>query len=556
MPEISAPSTLSERSTDLVTFKILSNGTDLTTRIGVVGITVSSAVGRIGSAILTLSEGDLPSQKMPMSDADWFTPGKQIEIKAGYHSNETTIFKGIVVRHRVSVLQYKPTLMIVECRDPSVKMAARRRSAYFYDQTDSDIVTQIAGDYSGIETDIDSTQITHPSIVQHHASDWDFVVSRAESQGLLVWSADGKLYAKKPNFGASPTKTLSYASGQIIEFEADIDARNSFSEVEAAVWDDAQQSVTTESAAEPSGYTEQGNLTASSIARQGVHDKKTHLLRGGHFESAEIQTWADAQLTRSRLAKIRGRVSVIGTPDVKPLHWIAFDGMGARFQGKAMVSAVRHEILRGLWTTHLEFGLSPKFFSETTTDIAALPAAGLLPPVHGLHIGRVTRLEGDEVGNGGRIQVVVPYLDAAGQHSDGIWARFASPTAGDNRGFVFRPELDDEVVVGFLNDDPRDAIVLGSLFATNRKAPVKAADANDEKGIYSRGGMKLFFNDKDKSVTIITEGGNKIILNDKDQTIKIEDSRDAKIEFTKTGISMDAGKGIVEIKGKMVKINS
>ena len=182
MPEISAPSTLSERSTDLVTFKILSNGTDLTTRIGVVGITVSSAVGRIGSAILTLSEGDLPSQKMPVSDADWFTPGKQIEVKVGYHSNETTIFKGIVVRHRVSVLQYKPTLMIVECRDPSVKMAARRRSAYFYEQTDSDIVTQIVGDYSGIETDIDATQINHPSIVQHHASDWDFVVSRAESQ--------------------------------------------------------------------------------------------------------------------------------------------------------------------------------------------------------------------------------------------------------------------------------------------------------------------------------------------------------------------------------------
>jgi Rhs element Vgr protein len=556
MPTISAPSTLNDRSTSLVTFKILSDGDDVTTRIGVVGIAVTYAIGKVASAILTLSEGDIPNQTMPTSDADTFITGKPIEIKVGYHSQEDTIFKGIIVRHRVSVLRNKPIQLIVECKDPSVKMTVRRRSAYFYEQTDSAIIEQIISDYNGLEADIDRTDMNHPCLVQHNASDWDFAVSRAESQGLLVWTADGKFYAKKPDFGSNPLKTLSYATGGIIEFEADIDARNSFSTVESAAWDEAQQSLTTESASEPDGYTEQGNLSASSIADEGVHAETLRLLRGGYLEAIELQTWADAQLSRSRLAKIRGRVSIIGTPDIKPMHWLTFDGMGARFQGKTMVSAVRHEILRGVWTTHCEFGLSPQFFSQTASDIQATAAAGLLPAVHGLHIGRVTKLEGDDVGNGSRIQVVIPYLDAAGQQSDGIWARFANTTAGDNRGFVFRPELNDEVIVGFLNDDPRDAIVLGSLYAPNRAVPVTAADDNNEKGIYCREGMKLVFNDEEKSVTITTSGNNTILINDNDQTIKIEDQRGAKLEFTTSGITLDAGSGVLEIKGSMVKINS
>ena len=35
--------------------------------------------------------------------------------------------------------------------------------------------------------------------------------------------------------------------------------------------------------------------------------------------------------------------------------------------------------------------------------------------------------------------------------------------AGENRGSFWRPEIGDEVVLGFLNSDPRDAIILGML---------------------------------------------------------------------------------------------
>jgi Rhs element Vgr protein len=552
MPPISAPSTLSERSTSLVTFKILSAGDDITTRISVVGIAITRMIGRVSSAVLTIADGDIPRQTMPVSDSDWFLIGKEIEIKTGYHMQEETVFKGIVVKHQVKVLKNKPIQLLVECKDTLIKTTTRRRSAYFYEQTDKDIIEQILSDYSGIETDIDNTTLNHASLVQYFSSDWDFIVSRAESQGLLVWTDDGKLLAKKPDFSASPKLTLSYASGQIIEFEANIEARNSFSNVEATTWDSADQRLAHESADEPSGFSEQGNISASDIA-SALHEATTPLLKGGEFNAAELQLWADAHLHRSRLAKVRGRVAVIGTAAIKPMDWISLDKMGSRFQGKAMVSAINHEILRGLWTTHIEFGLAPQFFSETTPDIAAPPAAGLVPAVHGLHIGIVKQLEGDDTGGGGRIKVLIPYIDA---QSEGIWARLSHVTAGNNRGFVFRPELEDEVIVGFLNDDPREAIVLGSLYAINNPAPIEPQDDNNEKGIVFRGGMKMMFNDEDKTVTIITEQGNQIVINDNEQSIKIEDQRGAKLAFESSGITLDAGSGQVVIKGSMVKINS
>lgn len=78
-----------------------------------------------------------------------------------------------------------------------------------------------------------------------------------------------------------------------------------------------------------------------------------------------------------------------------------------------------------------------------------------------------------------RILVKVPTLDS---QSQGIWTRIATLDAGNNRGSFFRPEIGDEVVLGFLNDDPRDAIVLGMLNSKAKPAPLQASDNNHQKG--------------------------------------------------------------------------
>ncbi|HET6992545.1 MAG TPA: Rhs element Vgr protein, partial [Bacteroidia bacterium] len=101
-----------------------------------------------------------------------------------------------------------------------------------------------------------------------------------------------------------------------------------------------------------------------------------------------------------------------------------------------------------------------------------------------------------------------------------------------------------EVIIGFLNDDPRNPIVLGMVNSKKLPAPLKAADANDEKGFVTREKLKLIFNDKKKSITIETPGGQSIVIDDDGGKITIKDKNKNTMEMSSDGISMDSGKDI------------
>jgi len=213
-------------------------------------------------------------------------------------------------------------------------------------------------------------------------------------------------------------------------------------------------------------------------------------------------------------------------------------GVGERFNGNVFVTAIRHQFNVNNWETDIQFGLSLQRLSQQN-DVPDTPAAGLVPPVHGLHIGVVTQLEDPEAED--RVRVRMPMVDP---DDEGIWARIASLDAGDTRGAFFRPEIDDEVVLGFLNDDPRDPIILGMLNSSAKPAPISASDANPEKGFVTRSGMKLIFDDDAVSLNIETPKGNRITLSDDEGSIVLEDENGNKIEMNGDGISIESSGNI------------
>src|SRR5690606_26429567 len=146
------------------------------------------------------------------------------------------------------------------------------------------------------------------------------------------------------------------------------------------------------------------------------------------------------------------------------------------------------------------------------------PAAGLTGAIHGLQIGIVVQLENDPDGED-RIRVRIPVIN---NEDDGIWTRIASLDAGNERGAFFRPEIGDEVIVGFINDDPSDAVVLGMLNSSAKPATIVAQDVNHEKGFTTRSKMHLQFNDDTKTITIDTPAGNSIILDEQGMKIEIK----------------------------------
>ena len=128
---------------------------------------------------------------------------------------------------------------------------------------------------------------------------------------------------------------------------------------------------------------------------------------------------------------------------------------------------------------------------------------------------------------------------------DGAWARVASLDAGNERGFFFRPEIGDEVALGFLNDDPRQAVILGMLPSSAKAAPLPGSDDNHEKVYQSRSKMKLYFNDEKKVLRLETPAGNKIVLSEDEKVLKLEGAASAEISSSAT----------TKLKGSLVQIN-
>jgi uncharacterized protein involved in type VI secretion and phage assembly len=274
----------------------------------------------------------------------------------------------------------------------------------------------------------------------------------------------------------------------------------------------------------------------------------------------ELSAWASATLARSRMALCRGRVSVPGFADVKLLDGMEIAGIGKRYNGRTVVTGLRHRVDAQGWRTDVQFGLPPEGFARSEQIVDA-PSAGLLPAVNGLQIGVVAGYE-DDPDKELRVKVFLPGVDPA---KAVVWARLASPDAGKGRGYVFRPEPNDEVVVGFLNGDPRYPVILGSLFGSKNTAPDAIGapnDKNDKKGIVTKKGTVLGFVDADKAkVYIQTKNNNQVLLDDDAEKLVLSDQHGNTVTLSKDGIEIKSGKDIkisadgnVEIKGTKVDV--
>ncbi|MBL7816703.1 MAG: type VI secretion system tip protein VgrG [Saprospiraceae bacterium] len=527
---------------DVVSFEVLVNGNTINAAFQVLNIVVTSEVNMIPTARLILRDGTPSSQTFEVSESDTFEPGNLIEIKLGRDSHNKSVFKGKIIRQSLKAKESGDSMLIVDCRDEAFELTLGRKNRYFENVKDSDAIQQVLGSKAGT---IESTHEQHRELVQYYCSDWDFVVSRAEMNGKLVFVDKGKVSCKKPSTSETEVIELVFGSN-LREFETELDARTQYGNVRTSAWDYTTQQLVSSESSSSGSFTEHGNLRGSSLAsKAGL--VTLELRHSGQVTEPELKDWADATLLRSRLAKIRGRAKIQGFEGVVAGSCVKLVGMGARFNGKAFVSAVRHELGAGAWYTQVQFGLSSEFFYKKFT-ITEVPAAGLTPSVSGLQIGIVVQLEGDPEGQD-RIQVKLPTLDNAAK---GTWARVTTLDAGNNRGSYFRPEIGDEVLVGFINDDPRDAIVLGMFNSSQKPAPISTKDTNHIKGFVTRSDMRILFDDENKVITISTPAGNKLIISEKDKAITTTDQSGNSWKMSADGIEIKSASDIkIEATGKI-----
>ncbi|WP_034059554.1 type VI secretion system tip protein VgrG [Lacinutrix jangbogonensis] len=522
----------------LATFSVKTDGSTIPDTMEVFSIGVKKGVNNIPTAKIVIIDGTPATGTFEASSSSTFVPGNTVTIEAGYDTKNEVIFKGIITKQSLRVEGAQGSFLTVECHDEAIKMSVGRKSMTFSKQKDSDIMSSIIGTYSGLSAEITSTTRLWQEQVQYYATDWDFLLSRAETNGMIVTALNNKVSVFKPDADTTPVLKISYGDN-LLAFNAELNAITQLGTSEATAWDYKTQKITTGQAT--NSYAGPGNLSSNTLSEVvGLSDYQ--LQSTAPLEAADLTTWSEAALVKSAYSKIQGDVSFQGSALVEPGKYITLAGLGTRFNGDHIMSSVHHTIAHGNWTTEASVGLSPIWFTQEP-DVMAPPASGLLPGAQGLFNATVKKMYEDP-DNQFRVLVDIPLFDANGE---GLWARLTNFYSTAGAGAFFMPEVGDEVVVGFLNEDPRYPIILGSMYSASKNKPAEDLEPNEKnsvKAFVSKSGINIAFDDEKKILTLETPGKNTVILSDDNKDITIKDQNSNAIVLSESGITIKSAKNI------------
>jgi uncharacterized protein involved in type VI secretion and phage assembly len=166
--------------------------------------------------------------------------------------------------------------------------------------------------------------------------------------------------------------------------------------------------------------------------------------------------------------------------------------------------------------------------------------------VYGVVTGVVVSIADPE--EQGRVKVKFPWLE----DQESSWARVMTFMAGNDRGALFRPEVEDEVLVLFDHGDMRFPYIIGALWNGQDVAPSEGGSNADNhvRLIKSRSGHIIKLDD--------TPGSEKIEITDKtgNNTILIDTASNTVTISTDADIRLQAPNGKLLLEGSEVGIKS
>lgn len=522
-------------SEGLISCKLYSDGSVINDSFGVISIWIRKEANCIGIAQIVLEAGNMAKQEIPESESETFAPGKTIRIEAGYKNSEKTLFEGVVTSHSVEINETTDSL-IIECRDFTYPMTLSRKNKVFENKTDKEAIQEIMGAYKKLNPTISDTSVKYNELVQYYCSDWDFILSRANLNGMIVITEGEKIQVKPPDLSSESVLTVTYGK-DIISFKGDLQTDGQLAEVEAFAWDSTKQKLVKAQGTMPS-LNKQGTLSSKQLA-DVVGNQKEVLQTNTIANENLLKIWASSQLLHAGLARIIGEVKFQGNAVIKVGDLIKLAGLSKRFNGDAYTSMVEHEIKEGNWTTTAGIGISPQLFNHNS-DAMAPSASGLLPGIQGMHIGKVIKIHEDP-SKENKIQVEIPLLN---EGKNKVWARLATFWASNQFGAFFIPDIGDEVVLGFFNNDPCFPVILGSLYSSKQTSSTKIEEKNNIRSILTKSKLKLEFEEEKKSITLTTPANNSIVINDEDKSIKLTDQHQNKIVMNDSGILIESSKSL------------
>lgn len=454
------------------------------------------------------------------------------------------------------------THALVRGYDLSHRLCRGRRTQTFNDVTDSDLATQIA-EAAGLELGhVDPTSTTYEHVSQVNVNDWEFLKARAREIGYEVAVVLGRFEWRRPaeaasgpsEAGVEPSEPTQLVLGSNLEwFRPRVTAGEQVKEVEVRGWDPTtkQKVVATASAA-----TTSASVAVGPAELAGTFGDPSYVC-----VDLPLATQAEADAAAAALIEQIGSVHceadgiAQGNPKLRAGTAVSVSLAGWPHDGHYLITSARHSYDPGGYRSHFQVSGRNERSLLGLASIGATRGSGSAggPPMYGVVIAQVTDLDDPE--DLGRVKLAMPWLSDS---YESWWARVVQLGAGHQRGAVWLPEVDDEVLVAFEHGDVRRPYVIGSLWngvdRPNLGSGLFDHGAVKRRGFVSKKGHRLvFFDDDGKSgVAMITaDDGLRISLNQTETTIKVTSSGKVVIEGTGEVAITSSSNVTVEATGKL-----
>lgn len=570
----------SKTTVDQITIKIA--GTYLPPNImnSLIEVEVDSSMGFPDMFIMRFHDDDLA-----LIDDTRFEPGKAIEISlapsitsnanANGNANATisSIIKGEITAIEPEFHDDATVTLTIRGFDKSHRLSRGTKTRVFKDVTHTDIVNKIAQEH-GISVNADATSTTFKHVFQDNQTDWAFLEDLAIQNGYQLSYANDKLNFKKYETDGT---TIELTWGvNLRSFSPRLSLARQVNEVEVRGWDILSKQpivgTATSSTTQPKiGVGQSGGQMLQSKLAAAKHTE----VRRAVFNQQEATDIAKALLDKINTEFVEAEGVAFGNPAIKAGVIIKITNIGNRFRGEYRITSAIHRYTAnsGYDTAFKIQGPKTELIADYVKQENGQSQKATWPGVY----PAIVTSNKDEENNThyGHIKVKFPWLN---DQLESYWARVISMGAGNGRGALWLPEVNDEVMVVFEQGDFNRPCVIGGVWngqdappeplndvSKNGKIEVRTLKTRaghiirftDESGtekieiIDCKTKNKLTMDTENEVMTLITSDKTKLVLDGKNEKVTLESSKDTDVISQASGnLNVTAATGNIKISNQ------
>ena len=494
------------------------------------------------------------------SSKDWL--GESIVVKAA----NTPIFVGVVTNVQLHREGSDFGCIIVSGYSATYRMETAHSCFSWNDRTIGDVVKKLC-EQAKVQLELNPAfKETKDFICQYEESDFDFIRRLAHQYQEWMYFDGTKLIFGKPRKLADPIR-LEYGttlSSLDIGLQTLARSEQVFSYHSGA--DREMQRMTPDLA-----YGHDKLAGEAFRASLGMFSKpaRQHALPRISNETELVNYMGRkqaAETAETHYITAESQVPTLRVGSVVSLYSSFLERVGNLSEeslGNFIIIEITHEVSQGSYYKNR--------FKAIPATIKAMPSPKVRMPLAETQMATV--LSNADPQGKGRVRVRMNW------QTDGMqtgWVRVMTPDGGSssdvksNRGFVFIPEVGDQVLLGFRHGDPARPYVMGSLF--NGTTGRGGLEGNHMKSLTTRSGHTIKLNDSLSSlgITIKDIKGNSIHIDSVGDDIIINAKRNITINAGETftvncknanilaeeSINMNAEQDITSVSGESTSIQA